>query len=277
MSGVAGDGSAGDGDREVLAGGVANAGAVVRIGGHVLRPTSEHTPAIHRYLAYVRAAGCDAVPDVVGLEPDGRERLVFVSGDVPLPPFPAWSYVPATLASTAALLRRIHDASIGFDAGGLTWNTELADPEAGGSDDVICHNDVCPENVVYRDGVAVVILDWEFASPGRRLYDVAALARMCVPIDSPEGAAQLGRAAADPLRGLAAVADGYGLVDDDRVELVEVLGGQIARGGEFVRRRVEAGDEAFVAMWESMGGMARFDRRREWFSDHRDRLVESVT
>lgn len=28
----------------------------------------------------------------------------------------------------------------------------------------------------------------------------------------------------------------------------------IARGGEFVRRRVEAGEAAFVEMWESMGG-----------------------
>lgn len=266
-----------NGDIEVLAGGIANAGAVVRVGDHVVRPTSEHTPAIHRYLRYVRASGCQAVPDVIGLDPDGRERLAFVPGDVPLPPFPAWSYAPSTLASTAALLRQIHDASVGFDATGLVWSDELADPGAGAADDVICHNDVCPENVVYRRGAAVAILDWEFAAPGRRLYDVAALARMCVPIDSPEGAAQLGRADADPFRGIASVADGYGLTDEDRLELVEVLGGQIARGGSFVQRRVDAGDEAFVEMWESMGGMARFDRRREWFAANRRLLVDAVT
>ncbi|WP_116995556.1 phosphotransferase [Desertimonas flava] len=269
--------AASDGSVEVLAGGVANAGAVVRVGDHVLRPTSTHTPAIHRYLHHVRAAGCDAVPEVVGLEPDGRERLVFVDGDVPLPPFPAWSYAPATLASTAALLRRIHDASVGFDAHGLSWSTEMADPRAGGRDDVICHNDVCPENVVYRGGVAVAIVDWEFAAPGRRLHDVAALARMCVPIDSPEDAARLGRGASDPFGGIAAVADGYGLSDGDRVELVEVLGGQIERGGAFVQRRVDAGDEAFIAMWEAMGGAARFERRRRWFDDNRQRLVDAVT
>lgn len=35
---------------EVLAGGVGNAGAVLRVGAHVLRPTSAHTPAIHALL-----------------------------------------------------------------------------------------------------------------------------------------------------------------------------------------------------------------------------------
>ena len=29
----------------------------------------------------------------------------------------------------------------------------------------MCHNDVCPENVVFRDGIAVALLDFEFAAP----------------------------------------------------------------------------------------------------------------
>ena len=42
----------------------------------------------------------------------------------------------------------------------------------------MCHNDVCPENVVFRDGIAVALLDFEFAAPGRPVYDVAQLARI---------------------------------------------------------------------------------------------------
>ena len=76
---------------EILPGGVGNAGAVVRVGDHVLRPASRHTPAIHALLRHVRAAGFDGVPEPVGVDPDGRERLVFIDGDVPYPPFPAWS------------------------------------------------------------------------------------------------------------------------------------------------------------------------------------------
>ena len=51
-----------------------------------------------------------------------------------------------------------------------------------------------------------------------------------------------------------------------------MLSDGIARGGEFVLRRVEAGDANFIAMWEAMGGRARFDRRRAWFTDHAARL-----
>jgi hypothetical protein len=57
---------------------------------------------------------------------------------------------------------------------------------------------------------------------------------------------------------------------------VDVLDGQIAAGGEFVRRRVEAGDPGFVAMWHEMGGAERFDRRRRWWADNRQRFVDAV-
>jgi hypothetical protein len=50
----------------------------------------------------------------------------------------------------------------------------------------------------------------------------------------------------------------------------------IANGGEFVRRRVEAGDEAFIAMWKSMGGAGRFDRRREWWASERQRFADAL-
>lgn len=276
----AGEGGGGTGaDSELLQGGVANAGAVVRVGDHVLRPTNPNTVTIHRLMAHMRGRGFAGVPGVVGVEADGRERLTFVPGDVPLPPYPEWSLTHDVLASTTELLRRFHDATVGFVAGdgaGESWSAEMADPLAGGPDDVIGHNDVCPENVVYRNGVAVAILDLDFAAPGRRVYDVAAMARMCVPVDGPEGAALSGRRHLDPFRRLAVVAEAYPLDSAGRRELVEALAGQIARGGEFVRRRVAAGDQAFIAMWTSMGGAARFDRRWEWFASNRDRLLAAL-
>ena len=75
----------------MLVGGVANAGAVTRTaGGHVLRPSNPHSRSIHRFLASLRTeAGFDGAPAPVGVDDDGRERLVFVEGDVPVPPYPA--------------------------------------------------------------------------------------------------------------------------------------------------------------------------------------------
>ena len=265
-----------DGDAEVLPGGVGNAGAVVRIGDHVLRPMNRHSSTIHALLAYVRAVGFDRVPEVVGVEPDGRERLVFIAGDVPVPPFPKWSQADAVLASTARLLRRFHDATVGFVApAGASWSNEMADPTPGDVP-VICHNDICPENVVYRGGEATALLDFDFAAPGRREFDVASMARMCVPIDSDEDMAQTGRAGLDPFARLRLVVDAYGLDQGERIVVLEVLAEQFDRGGEFVRRRVAAGEPAFIEMWEAIGGQARFDRRRRWFAAERNRFIDAL-
>ena len=249
----------------------------MRIGEHVVRPTNAHTPTIHRLMAFMRDCGFDGVQHVVGIQPDGRERLTFVAGDVPLPPFPEWSLTDEVLSSTTELVRRFHDATVGFPSMDTdTWSDEMADPQVGGADDVICHNDVCPENVVYRDGRAVAILDLDFAAPGRRIWDVAAFARYFVPVDGPEGAALLGRGHLDPFRRLRVVADAYGLDGRQRRQLVDVLGEQIRRGGEFVMRRIEAGEQAFIDMWNSMGGAARFDKRREWFAANRHTLLAAL-
>ena len=48
-----------------------------------------------------------------------------------------------------------------------------------------------------------------------------------------------------------------------------MLGDSFARSGQFVLRRVEAGDPNFIQMWEEMGGMERFDRRQRWWADAR--------
>ncbi len=147
-----------------LDGGIANAGQVVRVGPHVLRPSNPHSESIHAFLRAVRHAGFEGATFPVGIDEDGRERLKFIRGEVPLPPYPDWSQSDAALASIAKLLRGLHDAARRFDPHGLSWDESLSDP-AGGT--LVCHNDVCPENVVFRVGIAVALLDFEFAAPGR--------------------------------------------------------------------------------------------------------------
>ena len=250
-----------------LHGGIANAGQVVRDGPHVLRPSGPHTPSIHAFLRAVRDAGFEGVPDPVGVDDDGRERMVFVEGDVPLTPYPDWSQTDAALASVAELLRGLHDAARGFDPSGLTWNDSLADP-AGGS--VVCHNDLEPSNVVFRHGVAVALLDFEFAAPGRPVYDLAHLARFFVPIDDDADRARLGWQPADHPARLRLVADAYGLDRDARSELLPALDDAFERIEAAVRRAVDVGDPNAVALWDRTGGGERFARRARWWSDHRD-------
>jgi hypothetical protein len=205
---------------EQLGGGITNAGRVVRVGPHVLRPSTPHSGSIHAFLGAVRHAGFEAAPTPIGIDEDGRERLVFIDGDVPVPPYPDWSQSDTALASIARLLRRLHDAASGFDAQGLTWDDDLADP-AGGT--LVCHNDVCPENVVFRDGTAVALLDFEAAAPGRPVYDLAHLARLCVPIEHEFDQARLGWRPADRPARLGLVADAYGLDRHGREEQLPAM------------------------------------------------------
>jgi hypothetical protein len=150
----------------------------------------------------------------------------------------------------------------------------MADPDGG---PIICHNDVCLENVVFRDGLAVGLLDFDFAAPGRPLYDLVSFARMCVPVDDDINAARLGWTPADRPARLRLVADAYGLSLAERHELHGVLSDSIARGGEFVRRRVEAGDPNFIQMWNDTGGMERFDRRRRWWAQHQEQFLRALS
>jgi aminoglycoside phosphotransferase (APT) family kinase protein len=199
---------------------------------------------------------------------------VFIDGEVPLPPYPAWAQSDAALGSVTRLLHRFHAASRGFGFEGLAWSDELADSGGG---PIVCHNDVCLENVVFRDGVAVGLIDFDFAAPGRPVFDLAQFARMCVPIDDDLSAARLGWEAPDRPARLRLVADAYGLDGQQRGELLEILAGSMDHGGEFVRRRVEAGDPNFIRMWKEMGGRERYDRRLRWWMAQRTTFVDALS
>ncbi|MBV8951585.1 MAG: phosphotransferase [Actinobacteria bacterium] len=256
-----------------LDGGIANEGQVVRVGRCVLRPSTPHSGAIHAFLRAVRHAGFDGAPKPVRIDEDGRERLMFIEGDVPLVPYPDWSQSDAALASIARLLRGLHDAARGFDPQALTWDDSLADP-AGGT--LVCHNDVCPENVVFRDGIAVALIDFEFAAPGRPVYDLAHLARLCVPIDDEFDQARLGWRPADRPARVRVVGDAYGLDRAGRAELLLTMTDAIARVEAAVRRRVDAGDPKAVEMWNRTGGSERYDRRRRWWTAHHDAFAAAL-
>jgi Phosphotransferase enzyme family len=249
-----------------LSGGVANAGQVIRRGNVVLRPSNVYSRSIHSFLTALRATGFDGASLPVGIEDDGRERLVFIEGDVPIPPFPDWAQLDSALVSTAVLLHDFHRASAKVAPHLISWSDELADPSGG---PIVCHNDVCLENVVFRDGVAVGLLDFDFAAPGRPVYDLAQFARMCVPIDDDLNAERLGWNVPDRPARLRLVADTYGLNNEGRTEMLVHLDRSMKHGGVFVQRRADAGDPNFVQMLEKMGGMERFERRRRWWESHR--------
>jgi hypothetical protein len=256
-----------------LDGGIANAGKVVRLGRHVLRPSSPHTESVHAFLRAVRDAGFGGASLPVGVDQDGRERLVFIEGEVPVAPYPDWSQSDTALASIARLLRGLHDAARAFDPHDLHWNDDLADPRGGS---LVCHNDVELSNVVFHDGIAVALLDFEFAAPGRPVYDLAQFSRLCVPVDDDYDQARLGWRPADGPARLRLAADAYGLDRGGRAELLDAIDDAIDRIEIAVRRGVDAGDPNTVALWKRTGGNQRFDRRRRWWSDHHNQFAGAL-
>jgi phosphotransferase family enzyme len=168
-------------DDEVLSGG--NMGAVVRRGDTVLREAGFWTPAVHRLLDHLLRAGVGGVPVPLGLAEDGREILGYVPGVVPSYPLPGWVWDADALDSGARLLRQVHDATAGVDLLGLSgpWRSPVRLPS-----EVVCHNDFATYNLVFSGTTVVGAIDWDFASPGPRLWDLAYLAYRIVPLTTDD-------------------------------------------------------------------------------------------
>ncbi|MGZ0148512.1 phosphotransferase [Kribbella sp. WER1] len=256
-----------------LEGGITNAGKVVRVGPHVLRPSSPYSGSIHAFLRAVNDAGFKGAPTPVGIDEDGRERLWLIEGEVPLAPYPDWSQSDSALASVARLLRGLHDAAHGFDPRGRTWNGGLAD-SAGGT--LVCHNDVELSNVVFRDGIAVALLDFEFAAPGRPVYDLAQLARLCVPIEDDFDQDRIGWQPADRPARLRLVADAYGLDRDGRTDLLAAVNDALARIEAAARRSIATGGPTTLARVNRSGGIEKYARRRAWWTTHHDQFAAAL-
>lgn len=181
---------------------------VVREGNTVVRNAGPWTPTVHRYLRYLRMAGIDWIPEPVdvlaatAVEPE-RERLSYLHGDVPGYPLPDWVWADQVLSNGARHLRRLHDASVGFGSDGATWQAPAKIPA-----EVVCHNDFAPHNLVFRDGRIVGAIDFDFCSPGPRLWDIAYFATRTVPLTAV--AAANAPAMDDARRRVQIILDGYG-------------------------------------------------------------------
>ncbi|MYZ38090.1 phosphotransferase [Streptomyces sp. SID4917] len=259
---------------EVLVGGMVNAGAVFRRGELVERPAPHNARALHAHLLALKEHGFDAAPTPVRLTADGREQLTFIPGDVALPPFPRWVLTKAALESVGNLLRRLHEASAAIRVDtGVGWSGDLADP-AGGT--MLCHNDVCPDNVVFRDGRAVALIDFDLAAPGRPIWDVAMAARYWVPMLDPASATALCPANLDAPARLRILADSYGLSPRERAELPGVIEQATETCRAFVTRRVANGDPTYLQALAERGGWERWDRMQTWLAAQRETFTAAL-
>lgn len=234
----------------------------------VLRPARASTPTVHALLDHLRSQGLTTVPEPIGIE-DGVEALRLIPGDSG---GDAWQHqvVEAGLRSAAALLRDVHEASRGWVP---PEDAEWALPPgvAGAAGDVICHGDPGPWNMVWRDGAAVGLIDWDFARPGQALDDVAYALEYFAPFRSDDHACddRDGHHFPEPpdrRERLRAFASAYGL--GTTAGLVDRV---IARQSDTVaqvRDLAERGIEP-QRSWVQQGYLDELRGRVEWSRQHR--------
>ena len=249
-----------------LRGGTANRGLVVRIGDTVRRPARPSSPAVHALLDHLESAGFEGSPRFLGYDEAGREVLSYLPGQTVVPPYPDWSMADTALASVARLLRDYHHAVRGFVADGHEWVEPVP---AAYVDDVVSHNDPNLDNVVFRDGEAVALIDFDLAGPGSVLWDVATAVRLWAPLRPEADIADRRRGRS--LDRMRLFADAYGLDDADRERLVDAVAANHVWCMDYVRRGAENGHEWFRRRW--IGGESELtDRTNAWLTRHHSAL-----
>jgi Phosphotransferase enzyme family len=247
---------------ERLSGGLTNAGLVTRVGDTVRRPPGPTSLASRAVLEHLELVGFDGAPRFLGIDDRGREMLGFIPGEAPIEPYEDWALTDEALVSVAELLPRYHDAVASFDPTGHVW-PEFVPPEF--QEGIISHNDPNLDNVIFCADHAVALIDFDLASPGSAVWDVACAARLWAPLredrDVPE---QVRGRSLDRLR---TFVDAYGLSRRDRARVVDAMIPAHERCYRVIRSALHGGHETFGRMWRD-GGRERADRTRRWLASH---------
>lgn len=217
---------------------------VVRVGDTVRRTAGPWTPAVHALLQHLEVAGFAGSPRSLGTDPQGREVLTWVEGDQ----FP-W-YADDDLATFGGLVRELHDVTHGFAAPpGAAWQQMVGAPEGP----VICHNDLSADNVI-RTAAGLVLVDWDLAAPGPRLWDVAWAAYRWVPLYDDATCARLEIPVPDRSARLRVLADAYGLDAADRAALSPTVEARLECLITTARTWGTEGRPGWVDVWRDTGG-----------------------
>jgi hypothetical protein len=223
---------------EKLSGG--NMNAVSRVGNTVRRQSGPWTPQVHRLLAHMRAKGVHEVPASLGFDEQGREILTFIPGEVGNDPLPEYLRRDEVLIAAARLLRRIHDATQDVAQTWLSgWQAPIREPV-----EVICHGDFAPYNCVFTDGKLTGVIDFDFAHPGNREWDLAYALYRFAPITDPSNPDGYGTTQ-EQCRRTRLFCDEYGL--QDRSRIVQAVKSRVAYMADFLRQGAAKGDARFQA------------------------------
>lgn len=250
---------------------------LVRVGDTVRRPPGERTEMVRALLKHLESVGFEGAPRYLGVDPAGREVLTYIDGEVAGRPRPGWIADEDRMISVAQLVRAYHDAAASF---GIP--TDLPPPieppglpDVDDSPELVGHQDITPENIVFRDGRAFALIDFDMARPVSRARELVNLMLWWAPFGADEDL--------DPeLRGLdhrrrcRLIADVYGLPRADRLRLMELAIALNERAWHLMKHRAETLGGGWQRMWDEGVG-DKITSRQTWLESEADAITTALT
>ena len=263
-----------------LAGGDVTEG-VVRVGDTVRRPVGLHSPLVHALLAHLESVGFAGAPRFLGVDEAGREVLSYIDGEVAGRPRPPWIANETRLTSVGRLVRAYDDAAASFtpppDLLPDTTPAELVGlpPAPAYPPELVGHTDITPENVVFRDGLAVALIDFDLAHPVTRAEEMFNAMLWWAPLSDPRDVDPLLRQV-DVARRSRLLADAYGLSGTDRDRIMEVAMLRTRRSWYVMKQHAQTRGGGWQRMWDQ--GVGDVIKRREaWLDRHAATLTAALT
>jgi hypothetical protein len=195
-------------------------------------------PFVHELLVHLERVGFDGAPRFLGVDDVGREIISFRPGS----PIPGTEILgDSEIQSAATLLRRYHDAAAAIPDAVLDRH------------ETVIHGDLGPWNILWVDGRARTLIDFDEARPGERLEDLGYFAWKGLRL-VPDGPS-----VSEQGRRLAILAEAYGVeVDADFLDAIEIAVARLAAKGKAERWSNEV--------------LTQLDEERTWHRQNRGRL-----
>lgn len=137
---------------------------------------------------------------------------------------------------------------------------------------LVSHNDVHPANLVFRDGRAVALIDFDWARPGSAVWDFASAARYRAPLadDADIADSRQGRA----LERFRIFLHASGLSRAERRRVPEAVVANHGWTCAIVTEAAAAGHRGFADHWRILAEEAT--RARRWWVRHRSDLLAAA-
>lgn len=243
---------------------------VVRVGNTVRRPHQPQSYAVAAYLDHLETVGFDASPRFLGRDSQGRDVLTFLEGDVAEAKLEPWVLADRLLVSVALLVRRLHDASIGYQP----LEHFPPSPFTLHRAELVTHLDVTPQNVVTNGGEATGLIDFDLAGPSTRLIDSLNAAMHWVPLRDPVDLDDVA-VDIDQFARLRLFADAYGWQQSEREALPRFAAARATASWRRMKFRAENDGGGWARMWsEGVGDLIL--RRRAWLLSKEPAILRAL-